>query len=80
LARRVRALTDRNVGVYWDDSEGRNKRVYRDQAPKAANVLGHWLAETFGVVGLKVAELERKDAESSAEARRVLGDALKDLK
>jgi hypothetical protein len=80
LARRVRALTQRNVGMYWDQKDGRSKRVYRDQVPKAAVVLGKWLAEAFGVVGLKVAELERQEADARSAERRALGEALRDLK
>ena len=80
LVRRVRALTDRNVGRYWDPDRGRTKRVYRDLPPRAVVVMGKWIAETLGVVGLKVAELERQDAEAKSAERKALGVALAELK
>ena len=42
--------------------------------------MGKWIAETLGVVGLKVAELERQDAEAKSAERKALGVALAELK
>jgi hypothetical protein len=80
LVRRVRALTERNIGVYWSAADGRNKRVYRDLPPKVAAVMGQWLAEAFGSAGLKVALLERNEAEATTAERRAVLDALAKLK
>jgi hypothetical protein len=79
LVRRVRALTERNVGVYWNETDGRNKRVYRDLPPRASAVMGQWLAEAFGSAGLKVALLERNETEATTAERRTVADALAKL-
>jgi hypothetical protein len=80
MVRRVRALTERNLGVYWDHQAQRNKRVYREMPPRASAMMGHWLAENLGVGGLWVARLERQQAEAKVEERRALGRALGELR
>ena len=80
VVRRVRALTERNVGQYYDHQAGRRKRVYREFPPQAALVMGQWINEALGVAGLKVAKLERQEAEAKLEERRALSEALADLR
>jgi hypothetical protein len=69
LVRRVRSLTDVNAGEYFDHKTGKQKRVYRDVSPKAAEVMGAMLVEVFGVVGLQLAKLEREDGANEEKAR-----------
>jgi hypothetical protein len=79
LVRRVRALTDVNVGTWWDDKNKRVKRVYRDLPIQTTSIIGHWLAETFGGAGLRLAELERADLEKQKDAVADYQKALEEL-
>ncbi|HEY7552925.1 MAG TPA: hypothetical protein VH913_25810 [Hyphomicrobiaceae bacterium] len=76
LARRVRALTDLHIGERWDNIRGRVRRCYRELNPRAAVVLGRWLAETLGVGGLHIARLHLAERQKQAEERQQLHDAL----
>ncbi|WP_157961939.1 hypothetical protein [Acuticoccus kandeliae] len=72
LARMVRQLGDVSEGRYHA-ADGTFQRRYPYFAPKAMAVLGQWLAETFGVLGMRLAQLELKkhelaEAESAALA------------
>jgi hypothetical protein len=79
LARRVRGLTDLNYGEGWDNTRGRVRRSYREFTPRAAQVLGHWLAVALGVGGQHLVRLERADREKKAKERQELHDALSSL-
>lgn len=79
MARRVRGLTDLNYGERYIHSTGEVKRCYRELSPRAAIVLGRWLAETLGIGGLHIARLERADSEKAISERRSLHDALSNL-
>jgi hypothetical protein len=79
LARRVRGVTDMNFGERWDNARGRVRRCYRELTPKAALILGHWLAETLGVGGQHLARLHRAELEKKANEGRALHDALSKL-
>lgn len=80
LARRVRGLTDRHAGTYWDAKAGKVKRVYKDLAPRAMDVLAGQLAGAFGGVGLFLAGLERAEVEKARTEQRNLSKALGELK
>lgn len=80
LARRVRGLTDSNAGTYWDARTGKMKRVYKDLAPKAMEVLAGQLVAAFGGAGLFIAGLERVEAEKARADHQCLSTALGDLK
>jgi hypothetical protein len=79
LGRRIRGLTDLNYGEKYVHDTGKVKRCYRELTPRAAMLLGRWLAETLGVGGLHLARLERADHEKQLAERRDLHDALSSL-
>lgn len=70
LVRRVRACAAVNVGVW------KGKRVYRDFAPRAVPVLSKWLTDVFGLTGVKIAELERRDAAKEQQEKQEFRDAV----
>ena len=79
LVRRVRGLSEVNAGVWFDHASGRTKRVYRDVPPAVSAIFAQWLVETLGVVGLRLAELERREQEEAAAKRDAFRNALEDL-
>lgn len=79
LVRRVRALADLNVGRYWSQRSRRVKLVYRDLPPKTAGVLAQLLRETFGVVGIRLAEHELGREERERQERLRLAEAVEAL-
>jgi hypothetical protein len=80
MVRRVRGLTSLNAGSWTDSKTGRTKTAYRELSPKAVECMGKKLAGAFGVAGLALAELERKDhhrkQQETADYHRSLGDLL----
>lgn len=79
LARRVRALAVINTGKHWSAKDGRMKRTYRDMPPRVLDCLAESLKVAFGVAGLRIAELEMKDAAGASAERQELHDALKEM-
>lgn len=79
MVRRLRGLTERNVGTWFDEKSGTVKRVYRDLTPKTANLMGRMLAEVFGVAGLRLAQLERLDLETRQKEARDFSRAMQEL-
>ena len=79
LARRVRALAVINTGSTWSAKDGRMKRTYRDIPPRVLDCLAESLKVAFGVAGLRLAELEMKEAAEVDAERRELHHALKDM-
>jgi hypothetical protein len=80
LARRVRCLTERNVGITYDHVERRNKRVYRDVSPRAAEHMGELLAQAFGRSALHLAGLDTAEANAKKQQRDALDASLQKLK
>ena len=80
LSRRVHALTDMHAGTYWDAERNKIKRVYRDMTPATIERLSEPLRAAFGVAGVYLAELDRKDAKAKDAKRQELMEALKGLK
>lgn len=80
LARRVRALAVINTGSAWSAKDGRMKRTYRDIPPRVLDCLAESLKVAFGVAGLRLAELEMKEAVGVHAERHELHNALKDMK
>ncbi len=80
LVRRVRALSQRHVGITYDHRSGTNRRTYREISPKAASILGATLTRCFGAAGLQLAELEQRDRDASDEAERTITNAIKELR
>lgn len=80
LVRRVRALSDLNVGSYYQHTTRKVKRVYRDLSPRATRAFAGYLTETFGRAGLYIATHERNRIEAQGKAKAELGTALAELK
>ena len=79
LCRRVRGLAEVNAGRSWSASEGRMKRTYRDVPPRVLECLAASLKLAFGVAGMRLAELDKKEAESERAERQQLSNALKEM-
>ena len=79
LARRARGLTDVNASSHWDAKEERMKRTYRDVPPRVMECMAESLKLAFGVAGMRLAELDKKDAEGVQAERQQLHDALAEL-
>jgi len=79
LSRRVRALSDVNAGTYFDHETGKTKRVYRDVLPGTLIALAEPLKAAFGVAGVYLAELDRRDERSKAAKKMELISALKEM-
>lgn len=79
LVRRVRSLTDMNVGSSWDNEAGKVKRVYKDVPPRAVVIMGQWLADAFGGAGCHLAKLEQRDRQQQGNERQELHKALEEL-
>lgn len=79
IARRVRALSQRHIGLRYDDRTGQQVRVYREMTPKAAGILGRKLMVAFGAIGLHLAALDDRDRKAAQEAKQRLATALSQL-
>jgi len=79
LARRVRGLAEVNATSHWDAKEGRMKRTYRDVPPGVLVCMAKSLKLAFGVAGMRLAELDKKDAEGVLAERQELHTALKEM-
>lgn len=79
LSRRVRGLAEVNAGSHWNAKDGRMKRTYRDVPPRVLECLAGSLKAAFGVAGMRLAELDKKDAEGIQAERQQLHDALKEM-
>ncbi|MGA7325432.1 MAG: hypothetical protein WBX25_13320 [Rhodomicrobium sp.] len=76
LARQVRSLTDLTYCRRFRASRGEICRIYKEIAPDAARMLGHWLTELLGVGGLHIARMEIAEAERRAQEKAGLHEAL----
>lgn len=79
LSRRVRGLAEVNAGNRWSVSDGRMKKTYVEIPPKVLTCLGASLQTAFGIAGLRLAELDKRDVEGQQAERKQLHDALRDL-
>lgn len=79
LVRRVRGLSDVNVGEWYDSKAQRTRRVYRELPPRVVQVLAPWVASVAGVVGIKIAELEMKEEEARQEEVNTFYRAVSEL-
>jgi hypothetical protein len=68
LVRRVRALTEVNAGVTWDQHRRRTKRVYRDLPPRATEHMAELIVAALGAAGVNVAQHEA--AKAAAKQRQ----------
>jgi len=79
IARRVRALSSRHVGLRYDHQTGQQVRIYREMTPKAAAILGRKLMTAFGAIGLRLADLDARDSKAATEAKQRLATAISQL-
>lgn len=79
LARRLRALSQRHVGLRYAHRTGRQVRVYRELAPKAAIIMGQKMMTAFGGIGLQLAALEERDRNAAQQAKQRLATAINKL-
>ncbi|HWJ75028.1 MAG TPA: hypothetical protein VNX29_17855 [Kaistia sp.] len=79
MVRRVRGLTDLNVGRWADSKSGRTKLAYSELPPKATAVMGLWLAKAIGGVGVHLGRMERSQLEQDQQRRETLRAALAEL-
>lgn len=79
LARRVRGLARVNAGSHWSAKEGREKRTQRDIPPRVLGCLAESLRVAFGVPGLKLAAMEKADAEAVLTERQQVSDAMEEM-
>jgi hypothetical protein len=80
LARRVRALSGRHIGHWYDHRTGKQKRIYREMTPKAGDIIGQKLSIAFGAVGFRLALLDERDREEARKAKDAIETAIKELK
>lgn len=79
LVRRVLRLAPTNAGTYWDQQDGKAKRVYRDVPPRTIRTMAAPLKDAFGASGLMLAAKEREEVQQGADERKRLTDALGEL-
>jgi hypothetical protein len=79
LSRAVRQLAQANCGSYWDADKGRAVLIYRDQSPRAAKLIGDWLADAFGVAGKRFWAADEADAERVRREREGFHVGLDDV-
>ena len=79
LSRRVRGLADASNVSKRSPTTGRMKRTYAEVPPRVMDCLAESLKVAFGVAGLRLAELEKKDEAGVQAERNQLSDALKDM-
>jgi hypothetical protein len=79
LVRRVRGLSDVNVGEWYDDKSGRTRRVYRELPPRVVQVVAGWLIPMLGGIGIKLVELEQAEWDARQQEIKAFYQAVSDL-
>ncbi|MCC4239870.1 hypothetical protein [Thalassospira povalilytica] len=79
LVRRCRGLTDANAGIWYDQTTGKAKRVYRDLPRRTVSFLGQMITDTLGAISLSVARKDRRTREHQNQQRENLKNALEEL-
>jgi hypothetical protein len=79
LIRRIRGLSDINVGEWHDSKTNKTRRVYRELPPRVVQVLVSWVVPVLGGVGMKLAGLERADYDARQQQAASFLRAVKDL-
>jgi len=80
LVRRTRFLADLDATRTIHPATGGTKRVYRQLAPRAVQVIAEWLTQMFGGPGLYLARLEQCEIAQREQERHTLQQALTELK
>lgn len=79
LVRRLRGLSEGNIAEWTGSSDGRPKRAQRDIPPKSAAIIGQWIAEAVGGVGVHLARLEERDRKEREARAGDLAAAMREL-
>ena len=79
LVKRIRGLSSTHTGFRYDHKAGIQRPVYRELSPKAAAIVGHTLAVSFGAVGLQLAKLEDRDQERKERMKATIQQAIQEL-
>lgn len=79
LARRVRALTDLNVGTHYNHATGKVHRTYRDLPPKVTTLLAQALVGYFSRAAGHVISIAKKDWEEQQRKSCELDEAFAEL-
>lgn len=76
MARLWRGLTDLHVASYWKHDEGTVKRVYRDPAPRSAEVLGQMLIDGLGPYAMQISSQWKQALADEHRAKQEGFDAI----
>lgn len=79
LARRVRGLSQRHVGIAYSHKTGLSHKLYREITPRAAILLGQTLGRCFGAAGLQLAELEQRERDAASQTANTIANSIKEL-
>lgn len=79
LARRVRGLTERNIGASWNHETQKMKLYYRDVPPNVTRCFAEMVKESVGIGGIYVAKLEGQEAEAKQKKKNDLHESLRAL-
>jgi hypothetical protein len=79
LIRRIRGLSDINVGEWHDSKTNKTRRVYRELPPRVVQVLAGWVVPVLGGVGIKLAALEEADYQARQKELVSFQRAVSDL-
>jgi hypothetical protein len=80
MVRRVRSLASHNFRQAYGAADGRRRRVLSEPTPRVVTILGEWLVELFGPAGVRIAQMEKRDAEREREERNAFHLALAELR
>lgn len=79
LTRRVRALTDLNVGTYYNQVTGKVHRTYRDLPPKVTRLLADVLTGYLSRAAAHVISIAKKDWEEEQRKTSGVDEAFAEL-
>ena len=79
LTRRVRSLTDLNVGTYYNHITGKVHRTYRDLPPKVTSRLADVLVGYLSRAAAHVISIAKKDWEEQQRKSREVDEAFAEL-
>ncbi|MGH1574139.1 hypothetical protein ACRAWG_30260 [Methylobacterium sp. P31] len=76
LARRLRGLTDLNVGTWYNHRTDKVHRAYRELTPRASLTLASWVLEALGAVGATLIKLEHEEQAARQRQANDFAEAL----
>ncbi|MET4273311.1 MULTISPECIES: hypothetical protein [unclassified Bradyrhizobium] len=79
LVRRVRGLSSTSFSNWSGASDGRERRAMKELEPRTAEYLSGLLVELFGVAGVRIAQIEKREEEEQRKERLTFYDALREV-